>query len=94
MTATDSFPFHHTFMYYLLWRSVEITDVDDWVQLWHEGGAPADVSLHTFLGMTWVEYSEWVKDPRAIIAIAAGKFVEQMIEEYDKDKPQQQILPL
>lgn len=40
-------------------------DLDDWVEAWHT--APADhpiskLPLHEFLGMTFEEYGQWMRD--------------------------------
>lgn len=34
--------------------------MDDEVDLWHLGAAPARCELHEWLGMTWHEYGRWV----------------------------------
>jgi hypothetical protein len=36
-------------------------ELDDLVDLWHEG-AGGDLPLHEFLGMTWAEYAAWTRD--------------------------------
>lgn len=36
-------------------------EIDDFVELWHEGGST--LPLHEFLGMTPEEYSAWVQKP-------------------------------
>lgn len=37
-------------------------EFDELVDAWHN--APEDgISLHTFLGMSWEEYAEWLQDP-------------------------------
>ncbi len=43
---------------------VLVDDIDDYVDLWHEGGE--DVSLHDFLGFTPEEYALWVERPDSI----------------------------
>lgn len=37
---------------------------DEWdnlVEEWHTGEDPRE--LHEFLGLTWEEYGQWIKDP-------------------------------
>lgn len=46
------------------------TDIDDWVDAWHESGE--DIDLHEFLGMSWDEYSLWVERPQALRGILAA----------------------
>ncbi len=40
------------------------TDVDDWVDRWHEGRG--DGELHEFLGMSWEEYRLWAEQPASL----------------------------
>jgi hypothetical protein len=34
-------------------------EIDDCVDMWHEGKAGCRLELHEFLGMTWDEYCSW-----------------------------------
>ena len=47
------------------------TEVDDWVDRWHED--PADTELHDFLGMTPDEYTLWVEQPSALRLILRAR---------------------
>lgn len=45
-------------------------DIDDWVDKWHGLECwRTDTPLHEYLGLTWEEYGEWVRDPDAIYRI-------------------------
>lgn len=39
------------------------SEIDDFVDMWHEGTAGQDQELHDFLGMNWNEYSLWATKP-------------------------------
>ena len=39
----------------------EASEIDDFVELWHESGST--LPLHDFLGMTEEEYAAWVQRP-------------------------------
>ena len=39
-------------------------EIDDFVELWHEGGST--LPLHEFLGMTSEEYLAWVQKPELL----------------------------
>jgi hypothetical protein len=49
-------------------RAGEVRDpaneIDDAIDAWHAGGS--NMELHEFLGMTWEEYRQFVRDPEAI----------------------------
>jgi len=47
------------------------TEVDDWVDRWHEG--EGDMELHDFLGMTPDEYTLWVEQPSALRLILGAR---------------------
>ncbi len=34
-------------------------DIDDYVELWHDGHCEQGVELHTHLGLDWDEYARW-----------------------------------
>jgi hypothetical protein len=51
-------------------------EMDDFIARWHEAdpGSPiAAMSLHSFLGLTWHEYAEWVGDPDALPRILEAR---------------------
>jgi hypothetical protein len=54
-----------------------LEDVDDWVDEWHNGSAPAGTELREYLGMTWDEYELWIHR-RGILE----EFVEMRLEPY------------
>lgn len=38
-------------------------DIDDMIDEWHEN-IDIDCQLHTYLGMSWEEYRDWVGSPK------------------------------
>jgi hypothetical protein len=54
------------------------TDIDDYVDAWHEGAS--DQSLHDYLGFSWPEYALWVEQPRALRIIIAARVQKQPVE--------------
>lgn len=66
-----------TFMDRVLEGRAYATDIDDYVEYWHEapeGSDAAGKELHDFLGLTWNEYKLWVEQPHSLrFAIAAHK---------------------
>lgn len=52
-------------------------DIDDFVDVWHEGGT--GVPLHVFLGFTRDEYSLWVEQPNSLeVILYARKFGKEL----------------
>lgn len=52
-----------------------ITDVDDWVEAWHDaGGSPGNIrqSLADYLGLTPEEYALWVERPESLRFVLAA----------------------
>ena len=45
-------------------------DIDDFVDRWHQGRS--NLELHDFLGMTWDEYSAWVRSPNLLPLIISA----------------------
>lgn len=45
-------------------------DIDEFVDRWHQGRSNLD--LHDFLGMTWDEYSAWVRTPSLLPRIISA----------------------
>lgn len=45
--------------------------IDEYIDKWHEG--ESELSLHTFLGMSWDEYAQWLKTPDALTTIIAAR---------------------
>jgi hypothetical protein len=43
--------------------------INDWIDKWHEPLVAIPLSLHTYLGMTWEEYGQWVQNPSTLSAI-------------------------
>jgi hypothetical protein len=58
------------------------TEIDDWIDRWHEGGGEG--KLHEFLGMSWDEYRLWAEQPTALRFIIAahehGEPVESLLQ--------------
>lgn len=48
-----------------------VDDIDDFVDIWHEGGT--GISLHDFLGLSKEEYARWVERPDSLEATLKGK---------------------
>ena len=46
-----------------------LADIDEWVEVWHDGGHAAVPKLHDWLGMTRDEYARWVGDDGALHSI-------------------------
>ena len=44
-------------------------NINEWIDKWHEPLVAIPLSLHTYLGMTWEEYSRWVADASILPAI-------------------------
>jgi hypothetical protein len=44
--------------------------IDDFIDLWHR--SESELSLHEFLGMSWEEYSAWVRKPDLLPLIIAA----------------------
>ena len=47
----------------------KLEDISNWVDAWHEPLVAIPLALHTYLGMTWEEYGQWVRDPSTLSAI-------------------------
>jgi hypothetical protein len=53
---------------------VQVEDVDNWVDSWHdakEGSDTAALSLHSYLGLSWAEYGRWLHNASALAEIVA-----------------------
>jgi hypothetical protein len=46
------------------------TDIDDYIDLWHQGNEPVDIE--EFLGMSQEDYSLFVEEPRSLRFILAA----------------------
>jgi hypothetical protein len=76
----------HTYMDRLLSGSALLEEAEDYVGAWHSSDSHDD--LHSFLGMSWDEYSLWVEKPKALRLIVAARersrpVVELMQHEHD-----------
>lgn len=40
-------------------------DIEEWIAAWHKRKVRG-VPLHEHLGMTWRDYSRWLRDPSAL----------------------------
>lgn len=60
-----------TFLDLSLAGYVELSDIDDFVDRWHEGDDARE--LREFLGFTPVEYVAWVEEPEVLPYIATAR---------------------
>lgn len=60
-----------TFLDEVLEGSVPWTEIDDWVDRWHE--SDEDRELHEFLGMSWDEFRLWAEQPAALRFIISAR---------------------
>jgi len=60
-----------TFIEQCLKGDAHPSDVDDWVDAWHEGGHSGTLADH--LGMTGDEYARWVENPQFLRQILVGR---------------------
>lgn len=44
------------------------SDLDDYIEYWHEGYA-GDVELHEYIGMSQADYTIWINDPKHIYKV-------------------------
>jgi putative heme iron utilization protein len=51
-----------TFMQKLFDGEVQMLEIDNYIEQWHNSNS--EKSLHEFLGMSWEEYSLFIKDPK------------------------------
>ena len=71
-----------TYMDLLLRGEALASDIDDFVDSWHdapEGSAIASLTLATYLGMTEDEYQLWVEHPDSLRFIAAAHKTKQPV---------------
>lgn len=45
------------------------SEIDDYVDRWHDTVVGSEIPLHVFLGMNAQEYALWMRDPNAIHGI-------------------------
>ncbi len=62
-----------TFIDKCLKGEASLDEIDDYIDAWHDGITPEDIELHTYLGMTWDEYSLWVRDSSVLESIINKK---------------------
>jgi len=60
-----------TFVDLCIKGKVSISDIDDFVDRWHDGNDPH--TLHEFLGLTEGEYALWVKRPSELKIILSAR---------------------
>jgi hypothetical protein len=60
-----------TYVDRLLAGSALLDEVDNYVDAWHRDSSTQD--LHSYLGMSWEEYSLWVEKPKALRLIVAAR---------------------
>lgn len=73
-----------TFVAAVLAGDAFVTDVDDWVDEWHE--APDDseagaLELHEYLGLSWEEYRLFVERPESLRFTLAARRAQRPVEE-------------
>lgn len=44
-------------------------DIDDYISDWHDSGPEETRELHEYLGMTWQEYGEWLRDESVLLSL-------------------------
>ena len=59
------------FMQKCLAGVAQFTDIDDYVERWHE--CNSDKTIHDFLGLTLREYSLWVEQPEVLPEIVTAR---------------------
>ena len=60
-----------TFVESYLKGIAKVTEIDDYVDYWHE--YPNKEKLHDFLGLTWEEYGDWATSPSSLSTILSTK---------------------
>ncbi len=60
-----------------------ITEIDDFVDEWHEG--PSTRDLHEYLGMNLDEYSLWLENPDMLGVICMARRRQQSLAQAVKD---------
>lgn len=58
----------------------DVASVDEWVEFWHEGGAPGE--LRDFLGIDTTQYSLWMREPESLAASLAAPVHVFSVTEY------------
>ncbi len=48
-------------------------EIDDYVDLWHEGEGDPEASLAEFLGFTKEEYKQWAENPNLLTFILRAR---------------------
>ena len=67
-------PSNTTFLHACLAGDALLTDIDSWVEHWHEAGAERDGrSLAEYLGLNDAEYAVWVEQPSALAFIVMAR---------------------
>jgi hypothetical protein len=56
------------------------TDIDDFVQAWHDGKGRGQ-ELHDYLGLPWDEYALWVERPDTLRAIIASHELKESLQD-------------
>ena len=69
---------HPTFMEGYVLGDLHEDDIDGWIAYWHDRFEYSDVTLYEYLGMTPVEYGNW---------IAKRRTIKQIVQDRDVKKP-------
>jgi hypothetical protein len=72
-----------TYIDRLLNGSALLEEVDDYVDAWQKDRSAED--LHSYLGMSWDEYSFWVEKPKSLRLIVAARERERPVAELMED---------
>lgn len=62
-----------TFIDHCLTGGATLDEIDDYVELWHEGTIGHGMELRELLGMSKPEYARWMQDASAIEDIVAAR---------------------
>jgi hypothetical protein len=69
---------HPTFIEGYIIGDLHEEDLNNWVDNWHNRFEQSDVTLYEYLGMTPVEYDDWVSKCRTL---------QQIVQDRDVKKP-------
>jgi len=64
---------HKTFIDKCLDGDALLDEIDDHIDAWHDESTSDEIELHTYLGMTWEEYSLWVDNSAILGSIINAK---------------------
>lgn len=53
--------------------TVQPSEIDRFVEEWHEGRVGQNLKLHEHLGLSWEEYSAWVTRPSTLPSLLESR---------------------